>query len=91
MAENWSIKGGFFETCNCEVACPCAFLSPPTEGECKAACERMAELECPEAEPDEDGNTCVEVCINAEASGIIRLNPSCRAQQDSCEAMEDKC
>ncbi len=36
MAENWSIKGGFFETCNCEVACPCAFLSPPTDGECKA-------------------------------------------------------
>ncbi|MDP2662779.1 MAG: DUF1326 domain-containing protein, partial [Dehalococcoidia bacterium] len=22
------------ETCNCEVACPCVFLSPPTTGEC---------------------------------------------------------
>lgn len=34
MAEAWSIKGIYFETCNCEVACPCVFLSPPTTGEC---------------------------------------------------------
>ena len=35
MAENWNINGTFFETCNCEAFCPCVFLSPPTEGECK--------------------------------------------------------
>ncbi len=34
MAEAWSVKGTYFETCNCEVACPCVFLSPPTTGEC---------------------------------------------------------
>ncbi|HSB80663.1 MAG TPA: DUF1326 domain-containing protein [Candidatus Methylomirabilis sp.] len=34
MAEPWSLKGTYFETCNCEVACPCVFLSPPTTGEC---------------------------------------------------------
>jgi hypothetical protein len=34
MAEAWSLKGTYFETCNCEVACPCVFLSPPTTGEC---------------------------------------------------------
>ncbi len=34
MAEAWSVKGIYFETCNCEVACPCVFLSPPTTGEC---------------------------------------------------------
>ncbi len=33
---NWSLKGSFFEACNCEAACPCLFLSAPTEGECKA-------------------------------------------------------
>jgi hypothetical protein len=34
MAETWSVKGTYFETCNCDVACPCVFLSPPTTGEC---------------------------------------------------------
>jgi len=32
----WSLKGTYFESCNCETACPCLFLSPPTEGECTA-------------------------------------------------------
>jgi hypothetical protein len=32
----WSLKGTYFESCNCESACPCLFLSPPTEGECTA-------------------------------------------------------
>lgn len=30
----WSVKGQYFEACNCEAACPCVFLSPPTEDEC---------------------------------------------------------
>jgi len=33
--DTWSLKGQYFETCNCEAACPCVFLSPPTEGDCK--------------------------------------------------------
>lgn len=32
----WSLEGTYFESCNCETACPCLFLSPPTEGECTA-------------------------------------------------------
>ncbi len=36
MAENWKITGTYFETCNCETACPCLFLSPPTSGDCTA-------------------------------------------------------
>ncbi len=31
---NWNLKGLCAEVCNCEVACPCVFLSPPTQGEC---------------------------------------------------------
>jgi hypothetical protein len=31
----WQLKGTYFETCNCAVACPCVFLSRPTEGECQ--------------------------------------------------------
>jgi hypothetical protein len=36
MANKWSLSGDYFESCNCEAACPCVFLSPPTEGECNA-------------------------------------------------------
>ena len=31
---SWKLNGIYFETCNCDVACPCVFLSAPTEGEC---------------------------------------------------------
>jgi hypothetical protein len=31
----WQLKGTYFETCNCAVACPCVMLSAPTEGECQ--------------------------------------------------------
>jgi hypothetical protein len=30
----WSLKGTYFESCNCDAACPCVFLSAPTDGEC---------------------------------------------------------
>ncbi len=30
----WNISGDYFEACNCDVACPCVFLSAPTTGEC---------------------------------------------------------
>jgi hypothetical protein len=36
MTKPWSLEGTYFETCNCEAACPCVFLNPPTEGECTA-------------------------------------------------------
>jgi hypothetical protein len=32
----WKLSGTYFESCNCESACPCVFLSPPTTGECTA-------------------------------------------------------
>jgi hypothetical protein len=34
MAVKWTVTGNYFETCNCEAACPCIFLSPPTTGDC---------------------------------------------------------
>lgn len=33
---SWKISGSYFESCNCETACPCVFLSVPTTGECTA-------------------------------------------------------
>ncbi|WP_435203011.1 DUF1326 domain-containing protein [Janibacter sp. GS2] len=32
----WNLSGKYFESCNCESACPCVFLSAPTTGECTA-------------------------------------------------------
>jgi hypothetical protein len=34
MTTNWSLSGTYFESCNCDTACPCVFLSEPTAGEC---------------------------------------------------------
>lgn len=30
----WHARGGYCEACNCEAACPCYFLSPPTGESC---------------------------------------------------------
>lgn len=32
----WKVDGTYFESCNCDVACPCVFTSAPTEGDCTA-------------------------------------------------------
>jgi hypothetical protein len=34
LTDKWDLKGSYFETCNCEVACPCVFLGPPSKGDC---------------------------------------------------------
>jgi len=36
MAEQWQIDGEYFESCNCELLCPCLLTkgSRPTEGHC---------------------------------------------------------
>lgn len=31
---SWHVNGTYMEACNCAAACPCVFLSPPTEGTC---------------------------------------------------------
>lgn len=33
---SWNVSGTYFESCNCDSACPCVFLSAPTTGECTA-------------------------------------------------------
>ena len=34
MPTSWKIAGSYFEACNCDTACPCIFLRPPTTGNC---------------------------------------------------------
>ena len=36
MADTWKLNGQYMEACNCKPACPCIFLSAPTEGDCTA-------------------------------------------------------
>jgi len=36
MGSQWNINGTYFESCNCDTACPCVFLSSPTTGDCTA-------------------------------------------------------
>ncbi|MEZ5395247.1 MAG: DUF1326 domain-containing protein [Bryobacterales bacterium] len=36
MADQWKLDGQYMEACNCKAACPCIFLSEPTEGDCTA-------------------------------------------------------
>ena len=36
MAANWSLKGTYFESCNCDILCPCIFAKTPTKGYCQA-------------------------------------------------------
>ena len=36
MSDNWSIKGNYFESCTCDLICPCITLKPPTQGTCTA-------------------------------------------------------
>ncbi len=36
MTEKWQLTGTYFEACNCDAACPCVFLSDPTEDDCTA-------------------------------------------------------
>ena len=57
---------------------------PEGMSDCARACLRMSELNCPEAEPDEEGTTCVEICEETQAAGLIDLEPEKIAESDSC-------
>ncbi len=75
----------------CDPPPPLPPLVPPERpdagdvADCEAACQRLAELGCEEAQPTPHGATCVEVCDNVESSGATTLVPGCVAEADSCE------
>lgn len=33
---DWKLEGKYFESCTCDLVCPCIFLAPPTKGFCEA-------------------------------------------------------
>lgn len=36
MSDQWRLEGNYFESCTCDLVCPCIFLMPPTKGYCNA-------------------------------------------------------
>lgn len=62
-------------------------IEPNDTHMCKAACDKMAELRCPEAAPLEDGTTCQVFCEVTQKQGHA-LNPTCLAEIQSCSAIE---
>ncbi|HYB04217.1 MAG TPA: DUF1326 domain-containing protein [Nitrososphaerales archaeon] len=37
QVQKWHMKGDFFDSCSCEVSCPCNWSSPPTGNHCLGA------------------------------------------------------
>ena len=35
MAEQWQLKGDWFDVCKCRIPCPCTFAQAPSEGDCE--------------------------------------------------------
>ncbi|TFH88036.1 DUF1326 domain-containing protein [Billgrantia azerbaijanica] len=33
--QDWRLEGDWLKNCNCAFGCPCDFLAPPTQGECR--------------------------------------------------------
>ena len=38
LSTAWMLEGDYFEGCNCDIVCPCVFLSNPDEGNCHVTC-----------------------------------------------------
>lgn len=55
---------------------------------CERACQRLAALGCEEAQPTDDGASCVDVCSNVEGSGAVTLDPECVVQIAQCEDID---
>ncbi len=53
---------------------------------CSRACAKLAALGCPEAKPTTGGASCIQVCANAESSGVVSLDPDCVSRAASCKA-----
>lgn len=57
---------------------------PSSASACGKACERWEQLGCDVAKPDEEGNTCVDVCEHTQLWGLVDLHPEDAATATSC-------
>lgn len=66
------------------TACELPPPQPPTVDGCAAACENLRRLGCPEGQPTDAGESCEQVCDNAQASPAP-LPTACVARAASCD------
>lgn len=82
----------FFVICACASG-PNPPPSPKLPGNkiatCESSCDNLRALECPEAEPTEEGATCEDVCRNSVASGYSRIDLACLTRAPSCDLAEE--
>ena len=67
MSDNWSLEGHYFESCNCDLVCPCIFLMPPTKGYCHA----LVGWRIDKGHLDEVKLDGVKVAVYLEAPGLL--------------------
>ena len=87
----WEVEGDYFEACNCEVACPCSFLSLPTSGHCDiAAAFRVERGRYGEVPLDGLGVVAVFYIPGHIAAGnfTMALYIDARATPQQCTALE---
>lgn len=66
--------------------------APPVEPEgleraCGNACAQLAQLGCPEANPNPGGESCYTICAKAETSRKFTLKPACLAAAKTVPAV----
>ncbi len=63
---------------------------PNDTAKCKAACENLSRLGCPEGQPLPDGTPCVKFCEDTQKNGHA-LNPTCMAKVKACSEVDSTC
>lgn len=58
------------------------------EASCAGACSRLRALGCKASAPTPAGVSCEDVCLNVQASGVLRWDLACRASARSCDAID---
>jgi hypothetical protein len=69
------------------AGCP-APRPPVVVGTCADVCARGRELRCGWAEATREGAACEDVCENVQASGVLAWDLACRAQVQTCGAVD---
>ncbi len=66
-SDNWSLKGNYFESCTCDLICPCITLQPPTTGTCTA----LLGWHIDEGNLDDTDLSNLDVAMFLEAPGLL--------------------
>jgi hypothetical protein len=77
------------------IGCPKPHVPEPPVGPdggaaatCETVCAHWTELDCEEAKPTPNGESCVAVCENIQ-QGNLKDDLECQASVESCEQIDD--